>query len=213
MEVINHIGQEYEFVNRHNLYVKQDPDQIFIPRFAKDLDVGLDLPVKINIDRVKFAEKDSLPDKLRNPLLYPDLKHYINPDGTKDDPTPWLEVPAMGWAEVPCGISIKLPDDAWGLLHARSSTIWKKHLICIGTTIDPGYTGQLGVLVHNPNNRPVRVYEYNPVTKSGDKLGQLILIPVYPLKAVILVDELPKTNRGATGFGSSGSGIRQEKAK
>ena len=74
-------------------------------------------------------------------------------------------------------------------------------------TIDPGYTGPLGVLVYNPNNRPIRVYEYNVNTKTGDKLGQLILNHVYPLKTVILVNELPSTDRGVTGMGSSGMGL------
>jgi len=206
MEIENLSGESYSFIPFGNLYIKRDPDQQYIPNFAKELDVGLDLPVKINVDQARFQENGDKSSNLRSPLLYPDLKHYINPDGTPDDPQPWLEVPAMGWAEVPCGLSIKLPNDAWGSLQARSSTLWKKHLICIGTTIDPGYTGPLGVLVYNPNTRPIRIYEYNNVTNKGDKLGQLILIPTYPLKKIVLVDELPITSRGETGFGSSGMG-------
>jgi len=202
-EVMNQRNR-YEFSPEGVLYLRQDPDQTYIPRFAKELDVGLDLPVKINIDKVKFAKAGETPARLRNPILYPDLKHYVNTEGSKDDPTPWLEVPAVGWAEIPCGLSIKLPDDCWGLLQTRSSTIWKKHLMIIPSTIDPGYTGQLGVLVHNPNQRPVRVYEYNPDTKTGDRLGQLILIPRYNLKIISVVDKLPETKRGITGFGSSG---------
>jgi dUTPase len=198
--------EQYEYAREGVIYLHQDPDQVYIPNFAKELDVGLDLPVKINIDRALFQERGETPSKLRSPILYPDLKHYINIDGTKEDSVPWLEVPAVGWAEIPCGLSVKLPDDCWGLLQTRSSTIWKKHLIIISSTIDPGYTGQLGVLVYNPNNRPVRVYEYNPETKTGDRLGQLILIPRYDLKSIVLVDELPRTKRGSSGFGSSNKG-------
>jgi dUTPase len=203
MEILNLIGQKYSFQPHGHLYVKQDPDQTYIPNYAKTLDVGLDLPVKISIDKAKFAKAGETISKLRNAMLYPDLRHYIKPEGSSDDPIPWLEVPSMGWAEVPSGLSVKLPDDAWGLLTSRSSTIWKLHLISIPSNIDIGYIGQLGMLVHNPNNYPVRVHEYNNETKTGDKLGQLILIPVYRPNAIILVDKLPNTDRGSTGFGST----------
>lgn len=185
------------------LYVKRDPDQPYIPDFAKAGDVGLDIPVKINIDKVKFGLGE--PDRLRRPLLYPDLKHYIYPDGFPGDVSkrPCLEVPALGWAEIPSGISIKLPNNAWGYMKSRSSTAWKLHLVVIHATIDPGYVGQLGTLVYNPNFHPVRVYEYDSATKTGDRLAQLILIPVYDLQAIVLTDTLPDTVRGKTGFGST----------
>jgi dUTP pyrophosphatase len=197
------------------LYVKRDPDQSYIPHFAKDGDVGLDLPVKIVVDLIKF-DTDSGPnawqggpDRLRSPMLYPDLKHFVYPNGVPADPHPFLEVPALGWAEIPSAISVKLPDDAWGLIKTRSCTAWRQHLIVSVSTIDPGYVGLLGTLVYNPNFVPVRVYEYDPKTKFGDRLSQLILIPRYPLKRIILVNQLPETERGKTGFGSSGTSVQK----
>ena len=78
MEIIDKRNVDnYDFIPHGHLYVKQDPDQTFIPGFAKPLDVGLDLPVKINIDRAKFAEANETPSKLRNPMLYPELKHLL----------------------------------------------------------------------------------------------------------------------------------------
>jgi deoxyuridine 5'-triphosphate nucleotidohydrolase len=208
VETIDLTGQpNFDFEPHGSLYVKRDPDQLFTPKFAKSGDVGLDLPVKINIDQAKFAKMGEERDRLRNPMLYPDVKEFIYPDGTKDDPYPFLFVPPMGWAEIPTGISIKLPDDAWGMIKSRSSTAWKKHLEVIIGTIDPGYVGLLGTLVYNPNTSPVKVYEYDPIAGKGDCLSQLILIPVYPLIKMFLVDKLPKTARGKTGFGSSSLGI------
>ncbi len=137
-------------------------------------------------------------------MLYPDLKQYVFPKGVEGDPHPFLEVPALGWAEIPAGLSVKLPDDAWGYIKTRSCTAWKQHLIVSASTIDPGYTGLLGTLVYNPNFFPVRVYEYDSKTGKGDKLSQLILIPIYPLSKIVMVDTLPETERGDTGFGSSG---------
>jgi dUTPase len=207
METIDLSNQsDYNYEPHGSLYIKRDPDQSFIPKFAKSGDVGLDLPVKINIDQAKFTQSGEVKDRLRNPMLYPDVKEFVYPNGTSDDPNPFLLVPPMGWAEIPTGISIKLPDDAWGMIKSRSSTGWKKHLEVIIGTIDTGYVGLLGTLVYNPNTSPVKVYEYDPVTGKGDCLSQLILIPVYPLKKMFLVDRLPVTVRGKTGFGSTSLG-------
>jgi len=203
---IDSTGKSYEYESHGNLYVRREPDQSFIPRFAKPGDVGLDLPVKINVDLIKFdTESGSVkPDKLRSVMLYPELKQYIYPNGINNDGFPCLDIPAFGWAEIPSALSVKLPDDAWGLIKTRSCTAWKQHLMVSCSTIDPGYIGLLGTLVYNPNHTPVRVYEYNPETGKGDRLSQLILIPIYPLHKIVLVDYLPKTDRGTTGFGSSG---------
>jgi dUTPase len=203
---LDNTGSPYEYEGHGNLYVRREPDQSFIPRFAKTGDVGLDLPVKINIDQIKFDTESGSekPDKLRSVMLYPELKQYIYPNGFNNDGCPCLDIPAFGWAEIPSALAVKLPDDAWGLIKTRSCTAWKQHLMVSCSTIDPGYTGLLGTLVYNPNHVPVRVYEYNTETGVGDRLSQLILIPIYPLHKIILVDYLPKTDRGTTGFGSSG---------
>jgi len=191
------------FEKTGHLYVKRQLDQDYWPKFAKAFDVGLDLPVKININRIKLTNSGEEIDRLREPMLYPDLRQYIFPEGSKDEPLPYLEIPALGWAEVPAALAVKIPDDAWGLLMGRSWSNWRKHLIVRESVIDPGYIGLLGTLVWNPNTSPVRVREFCNKTGQGDKLGQLILIPRYNLEKVVLVDELPQTERGDTGFGSS----------
>lgn len=208
VQVINGLSGINTSAQPGTLLLKQDPDQNFVPNFSKEGDVGLDLPVKIVIDRIKFGNSGEEPGKLRSPLLYPDLKHFIFPEGDDECDTPFMEVPAFGWAEVPSALSVKLPDDAWGLLKTRSSTAWKKHLLVVTSTIDSGYTGLLGTLVYNPNQKPVRIYEYNPETGEGDCLSQLILIPRYDLREIVLTDKLPETNRGSTGFGSTTKSVR-----
>ena len=209
-DLIDMTGKEYTYCPSGNLYVKRDPDQEFIPKFAKPLDVGIDLPVKINIDYTKFdvssGWNEGKPDRLRQVMLYPNLKHFIYPNGTTDDPIPFLEVPAFGWAEVPSAISVKLPDDSWGFVKTRSCTGFNMHLFVLNSTIDAGYIGLLGTLVYNPNNIPVRIHEYDAKTKKGTCLSQLILIPRYDLRNIVLVDKLPETIRSSTGFGSSSSG-------
>lgn len=160
------------------LFIKYEQlllDKKFSLKHAKPLDVGYDLPVVMN-------------DKLK---IEPHQDYYIN---WKDR---WFDIPPMGMAEIPCGLSVKIPDDAWGDIRPRSSTGWKKRLVVLNGTIDPGYVGPLFILVENPNGKTVRVNEL-------DRLAQLVIIPKYHALTITMVDKLPVTERGETGFGSSG---------
>ena len=159
------------------LYVKYDKiliDAGFELKYAKEGDVGLDLPVVIN-------------DKLK---VEPYRDYYINKEEG------WFDIPPRGIAEIPCGMAIKVPEDAWANIKPRSSTAWKRHLTVSEAIIDCGYIGPLFILTINPNNEPVRIHD-------GDKLAQMIIIPKYKTK-IELTNQLPETERGATGFGSSG---------
>ena len=162
------------------LLARYDEDCSWRLTYAKAGDVGLDLPIRI-----------------KGSIVQPDLQHYVRPEGDGPDTTPWLEIPAGGYAEVETGVRVKLPDDAWAIITGRSSTAWKRRLIVIQGIIDSGYTGYLRNLVFNPNPVPKRIHE-------GDRLAQLIIIPKYPISEIVKVDELPDTVRGQSGFGSSG---------
>jgi len=191
----------------HNrLQVKYDEELKkagFVLKYAKANDVGLDLPV-VMTDKLKIA---------------PHKDYYI------DWKERWFDIPPMGIAEVPCGMAVKVPEHSWGNIKPRSSTGWKRHLVVYEGVIDTGFTGPLYVLVKNPNAETVRVKEF-------EKLAQLIIIPKFmvweaqenipnytdgdeaslvkrtPLTGhpieIVGVDELPKTERGTDGFGSSG---------
>jgi dUTPase len=64
--------------------------------------------------------------------------------------------------------------------------------------IDCGYTGPLFAGVWNMTDKPVHV-------TRGMRLVQYILMPNASLNVeAVQVDALPKTERGASGFGSSG---------
>ena len=171
------LGENYEYIPKNYLYVVSEHDN-FVLDYAKPGDVGIDIPVIIKGSR-----------------LDPPLNHFIN------EKEGWLEIPTHGTAEIPTGLRIKIPEDAWGNIRPRSSTIWKKRLIVIPSTIDSGFTGPLYVLARNMNYKPVRIHD-------GDRLAQLILVPKYPLIGVNRVTELPKTSRADACFGSSG-GIKE----
>lgn len=150
-------------------------DKGFILKHAKLNDIGYDLPVVMS-------------DKLK---IDPHQDYYINHKER------WFDIPPVGIAEIPCGLAIKIPNNSWGSIKGRSSTAWKKKLMVQEGVIDEGYIGPLFILVQNPNSKPVRIHEF-------DKLAQLIIIPKSKEVLITSVSELPNTQRGTTGFGSSG---------
>ncbi len=102
------------------------------------------------------------------------------------------------FVDVPLGVAIKVPEGTWGLLKARSSTLRKHGLMVAQGIIDCGYTGPLFAGVWNMTNDPVRI-------ERGMRLVQYILMTNASLDVDAQeVNELPKTDRGASGFGSSG---------
>jgi dUTP pyrophosphatase len=62
--------------------------------------------------------------------------------------------------------------------------------------IDPGYTGEIKVVLHN-------IGESSYSLKTGDRVAQLKIGPVHRPN-VVVVETLDETERGAAGFGSSG---------
>ena len=102
------------------------------------------------------------------------------------------------FVDIPLGVAIKVPEGTRGLAPARSSTLRRHGLMVAQGVIDCGYTGPLFAGVWNMTDKPVRV-------EPGMRLVQYILIHNASLDVQAQeVAELPKTNRGAAGFGSSG---------
>ena len=62
--------------------------------------------------------------------------------------------------------------------------------------IDSDYRGEIGVGLHNTSDAD---YTVNP----GDRIAQLMITPVVR-PAIEWVEELPTSDRGAGGFGSTG---------
>lgn len=109
-----------------------------------------------------------------------------------------LVIQPSTFVDVPLGVAIKVPEGTWGLLTARSSTLRKHGLMVAQGIIDCGYTGPLFAGVWNMTNQPVEI-------TRGMRLVQYILIHNASLSVQAQqVAELPKTDRGASGFGSSG---------
>ena len=99
------------------------------------------------------------------------------------------------------GLAFEIPKGYVGLLFPRSSNS-KKDLLLTNSVgvIDSGYRGEIEFRFKPIlNNKRENISIYN----SGDRVGQIIIIP-YPEIEFIETDELSETERGNSGFGSSG---------
>lgn len=105
------------------------------------------------------------------------------------------------------GVAVKIPDGYVGLVFPRSSISKTPYILANGVgVIDSGYLGEIKLrykidptLVEHAQYGNVDVEYYD----IGDRIGQLMIIP-YPKIKFEEVEELPKTDRGEGGFGSSG---------
>lgn len=106
-----------------------------------------------------------------------------------------ITLPPGERCKVLTGLQIAIPDGHVGLIADRSSMALRG-VKTGGGVIDQDYRGELGVILLNTSNEPVRI-------EKGDRVAQLLVVPV--CRALVMeVGELSKTTRGIDGFGSSG---------
>lgn len=105
-------------------------------------------------------------------------------------------VPAKESATFKTGVHIQLPRGTAGILISKSG-LNVNHDITSTGLIDEGYTGEIVVKLYNHGG-----YDYE--VKAGDKISQLVIVPVR-YEPIELVDSLEETTeRGNAGFGSTG---------
>ncbi|MFW0112157.1 dUTP diphosphatase [Rothia sp. CCM 9417] len=102
-------------------------------------------------------------------------------------------------ALVPTGVAIALPEGYVGLVHPRSGLAAKHGITIVNApgTVDSGYRGELMVSLLNTDR------EKSFAVKRGDRIAQLV-IQRFETAIFSLVDELDETERGSSGFGSTG---------
>jgi dUTP pyrophosphatase len=100
-------------------------------------------------------------------------------------------------AAVPTGLAIELPPGYEAQVRPRSGLALRHSITMPNTpaTIDPGYRGEIRVILLNLGKEP---YEVHP----GDRIAQMVIARY---EAVVWEEaELSASNRGTGGFGSSG---------
>ena len=96
------------------------------------------------------------------------------------------------------GIKLALPDGFEAQVRPRSGLAAKHGISILNSpgTIDSDYRGEIGVILVNLSNQKFTV-------NRGDRIAQLVLAKYEKINWKI-IKELPKTNRGFGGFGSTG---------
>ena len=101
-------------------------------------------------------------------------------------------------AAVPTGLAVAIPEGYAGYVQPRSGLAARNGLTIVNTPglVDSGYRGELVVLLLNTDR------EVPFVVEPGMRIAQLVVLPV-PEVELAEVDELPASERGVRGFGSS----------
>ena len=94
------------------------------------------------------------------------------------------------------GIAIAIPQSTYARVAPRSGLAFKHGIDVMAGVIDEDYRGEVGVILINHGDASF-------IVRHGDRIAQLI-ITHYLACVPVSVEELPETNRGAGGFGSTG---------
>lgn len=92
---------------------------------------------------------------------------------------------------IPLGFGVEIPDGYVGYVFPRSS-LSARGIVCQLPPIDSGYRGEIHAVVANISKQPY-------IINSGDRIGQLVVMPV------VIADYVHTLNERGTGaFGSTG---------
>lgn len=92
-------------------------------------------------------------------------------------------------------ISVELGETVAGVIKPRSGWAAKYGVAVQAGIIDPDFRGSIKVILINLGDRSLHIY-------SGDRIAQLICVPFVSESCEI--DNLSSTDRGSSGFGSTG---------
>jgi dUTP pyrophosphatase len=118
-----------------------------------------------------------------------DLKAHVREDRV---------IPPSARVKIPTGLFPELPPGFEGQIRPRSGLAFRYGVTVLNApgTIDADYRGELEILLVNLGNEPFTV-------KNGDRIAQMVVAPVCRVR-IAEAESLGKTERGASGFGSTG---------
>jgi dUTP pyrophosphatase len=101
-------------------------------------------------------------------------------------------------ATVGTGLAVAIPDGYAGYVQPRSGLAARHGITIVNAPglVDSGYRGELRVVLLNTDASEPFVVE------PGMRIAQLVIVPI-PEVDPVEVDELPDSERGVRGFGSS----------
>jgi dUTP pyrophosphatase len=106
---------------------------------------------------------------------------------------------AGGPVAVPTGVAVAIPAGYVGLVCPRSGLALREGITVVNApgVIDSGYRGEIMVILH-------RTLPGSYEIKRGDRIAQLLVVPVAHDLEIVAAATLPETARQLDGFGSSG---------
>ena len=131
------------------------------------------------------------------------LPHYSTEQSAGMDLRAWLKEPVtlqpMERTLIPTGIYIELPPGYECQIRPRSGLALKRGLTVLNSpgTIDADYRGEVCVILANLSNEPQTI-------ENGERICQMVVARHCTVEWTI-VDDLDKTERGAGGFGHTGT--------
>jgi dUTP pyrophosphatase len=141
----------------------------------------------VSVDVLIVAEPEFLPS-------------YANPGDAGADlkSTEDIIIPSRGRALIHTGVKIALPAGYVALVHPRSGLAAKSGITVLNApgTVDAGYRGEIMVTLFNSSDIDFSV-------QRGDRIAQLV-VQQFETANFVSVRELPESERGARGFGSTG---------
>ena len=152
-----------------------------LPRYESATASGLD--VKTHLSRYSVEALREIPG---------DKFHVIeDADGIR------ILIEPHGRFLFPTGLKVAIPVGKELQVRPRSGLALKQGITVLNSpgTIDSDFRGEIGVILINTSDKDV-------VIKDGERIAQLVLAPVEHLRWDI-VTELPDTDRGEGGFGST----------
>ena len=111
-----------------------------------------------------------------------------------------VDIDPGGRLLVPTGLYMEIPPGYEGQVRPRSGLALKRGLTVLNApgTVDADYRGEVGVILVNLSAETQRI-------EPGERVAQLVFAPVTQAEWEA-VDELSDSQRGAGGFGSTGTG-------
>lgn len=142
--------------------------------------------------------------KILDSRLHQNMPAYATPGSAGLDLRACIEAPLTlepnAWQLVPTGMAIYLQDPSYAALILPRSGLGHKHGIVLGNLvglIDSDYQGQLMVSAWN---RSATAFTIQPL----ERIAQLMIVPVVQAQ-FNLVNDFVATERGAAGYGSTGT--------
>ena len=109
-----------------------------------------------------------------------------------------IKLAAKNSCLVPTGLSVAFSSEYEIQIRPRSGLAIKNNISVLNTpgTIDSDFRGEIKIILFNDGNNEF-------IINNGDRIAQMILLPINKID-LEEVTNLPDTNRGKGGFGSTG---------